>query len=113
MFTQLRWFVQGLPFYLQNKMFCQYKLNSNDYLNIDFEDLLKKTMGLMIAKKKLASLIEVEKKSQKVENFVKKYDYKTRVSFTPNLLVAPPLILIYHFLNFLTTTSIQTSSTDY
>ncbi len=44
-------------------MFCQYCLDPDDDLNMDFDDLLKKAIGLLGAKKKLASMIQVEKES--------------------------------------------------
>lgn len=43
-------------------MIRQYELNPDGDLNIDFENLLKKAMRLLGAKKKLASLVQVEKK---------------------------------------------------
>lgn len=61
-------------------------------------------MGFLVTKKKLASLVWIEKKSQRVENLVKKYNHKTYISFTPNFLVASSSILIYYSSNFLATT---------
>ena len=49
--------MQGLCFHLQNAIFCQYKLNPNNNVNMEFEDLLKKVIRLLVAKKKLASLV--------------------------------------------------------
>lgn len=43
------------------EMFYWYSLNPDNDLNIDFNDLLKKAMGLLKAKKKLANMIQVEK----------------------------------------------------
>ena len=51
-------------------MFCQYSLDPNDDVNIDFEDVLKKAMGLLGAKKKSANMVQVEKESQRVEDLV-------------------------------------------
>ncbi len=56
-FTQSRWFIQGLPLDLQMEMFCRYSLDPDDDLNMDFDDLLKKAMELLGAKKKLASMV--------------------------------------------------------
>lgn len=56
-FTQSWWFIEELPSHLQNKIFYQWKLDSDDDVNIDFEDQLKKVMELLVAKKKLASLV--------------------------------------------------------
>lgn len=41
-------------------MFCQSELDPDDDLNIDFDDLLKKAMGLLRAKKKRTSIVQVE-----------------------------------------------------
>lgn len=62
-FTQSRWFIQGLPSDLQIEMFCRYSLDLDDDFNMDIKDLLKKVIGLSRAKKKLASMVLVEKKS--------------------------------------------------
>lgn len=62
---------------------------------MDFDDLLKKAIGLLRAKKKLASLVQVEKGSQKVEDLVEKYNCKTRISLMPNRLLTQPPISIY------------------
>lgn len=67
----------------------------------------------MIAKKKLASLVQIKKKSQKIKNFIKKCNYKTYVSFTSNFFVILFLILTYHFFNFLVTTFISINNMDY
>lgn len=105
--------MQGLPFHLQNKMFCQYELDPDDNVNMDFKNLLKKAMSLLVANKKLASLVQFEKKSQGVENLVEKCNHKTRISFTPNFWVALPSVPTHHSLNFPITTFIQTSGIDY
>lgn len=80
---------------------------------MNFEDLLKKVIDLLVAKKKLACLVQVEKKDQKVEHLVEKCDSKTYVSFTPNLLIAPLLVPNYHPPNFSATIFVQTSGSDY
>lgn len=64
--------MQGLPVYIQNKMFVWYELDPDDDVNMDFEDLLKKAMELLMAKKILVSLIQVKKKIQGVEDLVVK-----------------------------------------
>lgn len=69
-------------------------------MNLDFEDLLKKTMGLLVAKKKLASLVYVEKKSQGVEDFIVKYDYKSCIDSSPSYFITLSPISIYHLPNF-------------
>lgn len=69
------------------EMFCQYKLHPNNDLNMQFDDLLKKAKRLLALKKKLANFVQVEKKSPKGKDLVKKYDYQTCISFKPKLLV--------------------------
>lgn len=39
------------------EIFYWYLLDLDDDLNIDFDDLLKKAMGLLEAKKKLANMV--------------------------------------------------------
>lgn len=68
-------------------MFRHYLLDLNDDQNIDFDNLLKKTMRLLGAKKKLANMVQVEKNSQGVEDLVKKCNYKTRISSTSNRVI--------------------------
>ncbi len=80
------------------EMFCRYSLDPDDDLHIDFDDLLKKVMGLLGAKKKLASMVQVEKESQGIEDLVEKCNQRTRISSTPN--VTPPSVPTYQPLNF-------------
>lgn len=87
-------------------MFYQYELDPNDDLNMEFDDLLKKAIELLEAKKKLASLIYIEKKGQEVENLVETCNNKTRISSMQTvysllplcLLINPPFfLLLLHF----------------
>lgn len=80
---------------------------------MDFDDLLKKAMGLLGAKKKLSSLGQVEKADQEVENLVEKCDYKTRISSTSNRLLTQPLIPTYQPPIIPNHTSVQISGADY
>lgn len=59
---------------------------NNDFI-MGFENLLKKVIGLLEAKINLASIVEVEKESHEVEDLVEKFNYKTRISSTPNRLI--------------------------
>lgn len=49
----------------------------------------------MGAKRKLASLVYIEKKGQKVKNFIETYDNKTRISSILNRLLTSPSIPIH------------------
>ncbi len=73
---------------------------------MDFDDLLKKAMGLLGAKKKLASMVQVEKKSQGVEDLVEKCNHRIRISSTPNRIITSPSIPNYQPLNFSVTTPV-------
>ena len=112
-FTQSRWFIQGLPTHLQNEMFIRYELDPDDDVNIDFDDLLKKAMRLLIVKKKLSNFVHVEKESQGVEDYVIKCECKSRISSNPSCFVMPPLIPAYHSPNFPSPLSVQIIGTDY
>lgn len=94
------------------EMFCRYELDPDDDLNMDFDDLLKKAMGLLGAKEKLASLVQVEKESQGVEDLVEKCDYKTRISSTPNRLVTSPSIPTYQPPIFSAPNAVQTRGAE-
>lgn len=83
--------LQGLPSHLQTKIIYRYELAPDDDLTMDFDDLLKKVMGLLGAKKELLSLVYVEKEGKGMEDLVGKCDHKTRV----NSNLAPPSILVY------------------
>ena len=76
-------------------MLFQYELDHDDDFNMEFDDLLKKAMGVLGVKKKLASLVHVEKEGQEVEDLVEKCDYKTRISSTPNRLLTSPSMPAY------------------
>lgn len=86
LFTPFRWFLQGLPSHLQTEKFYQYELDPNNNLNMEFDNLLKKAMGLLEAKKKLATLVHVKKEDQEVGELVEKCDYKAQISSNPNRL---------------------------
>lgn len=80
---------------------------------MDFKDLLKKIMNLLETKKRLAKIIEVEKKSQRIESLIEKCNYKAYISFIPNHLIMLYYISIYQLLNFLAAIFIQMSNADY
>lgn len=88
-------------------MFYLYKLNSNNNLNIKFDNLFKKIIKLLEAKKKLVSLVYIEKKVQKIEAFIEKCNYKTPISFTSNHLLISLSILLYQSIIFLNIILIQ------
>lgn len=46
-------------------MFYEYKLDLDDDFNMNFDDLLKKVVRLLKAKKKLVSMVQVKKKGKK------------------------------------------------
>lgn len=87
-------------------MFYQYSPDLNDNLNIDFDNLLKKAMGLLGAKQKLVSIVQVEKKSQEVENLVKRYNHKTCISSTFDYVITLSSVPTYQLLYFLAVTPI-------
>ena len=78
-----------------------------------FDNLLMKAMGLLEAKEKLASLVQVEKSIQEIEDLVEKCDYKTRISSTPNRPFMQSLINTFQPLISPTHTLVQTGSADY
>ncbi len=80
---------------------------------MDFDDLLKKAMRLLGAKKKLASMVQVEKESQGVEDLVEKCNHRTCISSTPKRIITPPSVPNYQPLNFSVATPVQTTSADY
>lgn len=45
------------------ELFYYFKLNPDNDLNINFANLLKKTLGFLRAKKKLVDLVQIVKKS--------------------------------------------------
>lgn len=57
-------------------MFCWYKLDFNNNVNINFNNLFNIDIKFLITKKKLASLVQVKKKSEKVKDLVEKCNYK-------------------------------------
>lgn len=65
-------------------MFYYYELALDDDLYIDFADLLKKALGLLGAKKKLVDLVWTDKKSNRIEDLVNKYEIKTQINSTAN-----------------------------
>lgn len=62
---------------------------------MNFEDLLKKAIRLLIAKKKLASLVYIEKKCQGVEDIILKCDCKSCIDFNTSSFNIPPSVQTY------------------
>lgn len=58
-------------------------------------------------------MVEIEEESQKVEDFIKKYNYKACISSIPNRLIMLPSILAYQPLNFLVVISVQINNLNY
>lgn len=58
-------------------------------------------------------MVEVEEKSQGVEDLVKKYNHKAHIFSRPNYFIIPPFVLVYQLFNFLAATPVQTTSTNY
>lgn len=87
-------------------MFCQYSIDTNNNLKINIEDYLKKVIRLFGVNKILPSIVEIEKKSQEIEDFVKKCNYKVRISSILKRLITPPFITFYQRLYFQAATSI-------
>ena len=94
-------------------MLVRYELDPNDDVNMDFDDLLKKIMGLLMEKKKLPNLVHIEKESQGVEDLVMRDDYKSCISSNSSSFITPPSIPVYYPPHFLSPPSIQTSGTYY
>ena len=59
-YTQLRWFLQGLPSAVQFKLIDQYDIDLDGNALPDFEEILKKAYGLIETQKKMAGLGTVE-----------------------------------------------------
>ena len=94
-------------------MFYRYELDPDDDLNMEFDDLLKKAMGLLGAKKKLASLVYIEKEGQEVEDLVEKCEHKTRISSTRNRLLTFPSMHAHQSPILPAVSSFQARGTDY
>lgn len=47
-------------------------------------DLLKKILGLLKAKKKLVNLVQIDKKSNYIDDLIDKYKKKTQISYAAN-----------------------------
>lgn len=70
-------------------------------------------MRLLGAKKEPASIFQVEKEGQRVEDLVENCNYKTRISFIPNCFITSSSVAIYLPFNFLAISFAQTISADY
>ncbi len=53
-YTQLRWFLQGLPSFIQSKLINQYDIDLDGDTPLDFGDILKKAYTLIETRKKMA-----------------------------------------------------------
>ncbi len=95
------------------EMFYRYSLDLDDDLNIDFDDLLKKAMGFLETKKKLANMVQVKKESQGIEDLVEKCNHRTRISSIFNCVITLFFVSTFQPLNFPAATFVQIANTDY
>ncbi len=55
-YTQLRWFLQGLPSFIQSKLINQYDIDLDRNALLDFGEILKKVYGFIETRKRMAEL---------------------------------------------------------
>lgn len=72
------------------KIFYHYELDPDNDLHMDFADLLKKALELLGVKKKLVNLVWIDKKSDKIEDLVNKYEVKTQICSPANFSASLP-----------------------
>lgn len=95
------------------EIFYLYELNPDNDLNDNLDDFIKKVMGLLWAKKKLANVVYVENKRQKVKDLVEKYNYKTRINSILNYFIILSFILTYPLFKFLASSLVQINDINY
>lgn len=83
-------FLQELLSVIPMELFYYYKLNPDNDLNINFANLLKKTLGFLRTKKKLVDLVQIANKSDQIEDLVNKCEKKTQISFVTNYFTLLP-----------------------
>lgn len=75
--------------------------------------LVKKVIRLLKAKKKLADVVEIEIESKRIDDLIKKYNYKVYISSIPKRLITPFSIHLYQPLKIKSPIFVQTISIDY
>ena len=83
-FIQSRWFIQGLPPSIRAELFSASNMDSDDDLELDFQELLKKTIKIVKLRKKLSGMVKSDEKNSQVSDLVDRYDEEALISSPPN-----------------------------
>lgn len=88
-YTQLRWFLQGLPPPIQSELFNHYNIDLDGDAVPDFEGILKKAYSLIETRKKMVELDTTDIKNDRMSDLVNRSAKKTQLDhpfFGPSTL---------------------------
>ncbi len=78
-YSQLRWFLQGLPSSIQSKLINQYDIDLDGDALPDFGKILKKAYALIETRKKMAALGTTDIKNDRMSDLVDQSAKKTQL----------------------------------
>ena len=89
-FIQSRWFLQGLPPSIRAELFYASDLDPDDDLELDFQELLQRTIKMIKLKKKLGGMVRSDEKNSQVSDLVDRCDQEALISSPPNAFAPLP-----------------------
>ena len=78
-YTQLRWFLQGLPLSIQSNLFNHYNIDLEGDAIPNFESILQKAYSLIETRKKMAELGTTDVKNDRMSDLVDRSAKKTQL----------------------------------
>ena len=100
-FIQLRWFIQSLSFLLWIGLFYTSNLDFENNSELDFQELLKKTIRIVKLIKKLYGMIKSNERNSQISNLIDRYDEEAMINNSPNYFTSfsnptlkPPVITL-------------------
>lgn len=89
-FIQSRWFLQGLPPSIRAELFYASNLDPDDNLELDFQELLQKTVKIVKLNKKLRGMVRSDEKNSQVSDLVTRCDEEALISSPPSISAPLP-----------------------
>ncbi len=89
-YIRSKWFLQGLPHTYWTKLFYWHNLYLEGDDAINFDDLLKKTLTLIGAKKQIVDLARINHNNKRISDLVDKSSSNERVSSLSDIVLPLP-----------------------
>jgi hypothetical protein len=80
--TRITWFIQGLPDKMQTKLFLHHQIDLKDLEAMNFDNLMKKTLIIAKANRRLKEIRNLNKKEDKLSDLTDRCDNREALSLT-------------------------------